>query len=97
MFCMREAKKGFGDEVLKRFWDRSLPRPVGETGGRSVRKRKKQPVVATMRVPRIGSPTYPEDSAGEDLGQIDEALFVDGHADTDLGVGGGHDVLSVAG
>ena len=32
--------------------DRSLPRPVGEAGRRSVGNRKEQPLAATMRVPR---------------------------------------------
>ena len=46
-------------EIPERVWDRSLPRPVGETGRRSVGNRKEQQNAATMRVPRIGSPTYP--------------------------------------
>ena len=35
--------------------DRSLPRPVGETGRRSVGNRKERRNAATMRVPRIGN------------------------------------------
>ena len=34
--------KGFGDEIPKRDWDRSLPPPVAETGRRSVGNRKER-------------------------------------------------------
>ena len=37
-------------------WDRSLPRPVGETGRRSVGNRKERPKGATMRVSRTQRP-----------------------------------------
>ena len=42
---------------LRRVWDRSLPPPVAEAGRRSVGNRKEQQNAATMRVPRVGSPT----------------------------------------
>ena len=38
---------------------RSLPPPVADSGRRSVGNRKEHLKDATMRVPRIGSPTYP--------------------------------------
>jgi len=39
---MREAKKGFGDEIPKQVWDWSLPPPVAETGRRNVGNRKER-------------------------------------------------------
>ena len=39
---MCEAKRGFGDEIPKQVWNRSLPPPVAETGRRSVGNRRKR-------------------------------------------------------
>ena len=52
-FQPREAEKGFGDEIPKRVWDRSLPPPVAEAGRRSVGNRKERQYAASMRVPRV--------------------------------------------
>ena len=38
-----------------------------------------------------------KESAGEDLGQINEAVFIDSNAQADIGISGGHDILSMAG
>ena len=38
----REAEKGFGDEIPKQVWDRSLPPSVTEAGRRSVGNRKER-------------------------------------------------------
>ena len=52
----REAKKGFGDEIPKQVWDRSLPPPVADEGRRSVGNGKER--LRDYSVSRIGSPTY---------------------------------------
>ena len=54
----REAMKGFGDEIPKQVWSRSLPPPVAEAGRRRM-ETARSAFGATMRVSRIGSPTYP--------------------------------------
>ena len=39
---MREAMKGFGDEIPKRVWDWSLPPAVRDAGKRNVGNRKER-------------------------------------------------------
>ena len=59
---MREAKKGFGDEIPKQVWNRSLPPALREAGRRRL-ETARSAYGATMRVSWVGSPTYSVDKA----------------------------------
>ncbi|MCI6376092.1 MAG: hypothetical protein MR821_12485, partial [Clostridiales bacterium] len=58
----REAMMGFGDEIPKQVWNCSLPPAVREAGRRRL-ETARSAFGATMRVSRVGSPTYPIDKA----------------------------------
>jgi len=61
---LMEAAPSVATNSLLRWWDRSLPPPVAETGRRSVGNRKEQWDIATMRVPRVivSRPITPEEA-----------------------------------
>ena len=56
--------------------DRSLPRPVGETGRRSVGNRKERLYIATMRVPR-GHPSIPPSSFWAQRSAQPAGIYID--------------------